>query len=170
MPSPHLFGNMVQLGYVVTDFDRAAVKFRERYGIDKWKVVPLDPGSASSRIAMAYVGDIIFELVEVDTSVELLDIHRGWLPEDPGEARLNHVAFMLDSLEAWQDNKLGLLVSHAAQMPKSVPMARGKHLYPFRTQQLSLVAVTILGVHPWENSTVPNYKKTILTGWSFSYD
>jgi hypothetical protein len=40
-----------------------------------------------------------------------------------------------------------------------VPMARGKHLLPYRTQQLSLVAVTILGVHPWENSKVPNYKK-----------
>jgi len=26
----------------------------------------------------------------------------------------------------------------------SVPMARGKHLFPFRTQKLSLVAVTIL--------------------------
>jgi len=41
-----------------------------------------------------------------------------------------------------------------------VPIARGKHLFPFRTQQLSLVAVTILGVHPWENSTVPNFIKT----------
>lgn len=102
MSSPHLFGQLIQLGYVVTDFDQAAVKFRERYGIDKWKVVPLGPGSASSRIAMAYVGDVIFELVEVDLSVELMDIHRGWLPADPGEARFNHVAFMLDSLEKWQ--------------------------------------------------------------------
>jgi hypothetical protein len=40
-------------------------------------------------------------------------------------------------------------------------MARGKHLLPYRTQQLSLAAVTILGVHPWENSTVPNYKKDL---------
>jgi hypothetical protein len=38
-----------------------------------------------------------------------------------------------------------------------VPIARGQHLFPCRTQQLSLVAVTILGVHPWENSTVPNF-------------
>jgi hypothetical protein len=38
-----------------------------------------------------------------------------------------------------------------------VPIARGQHLFPCRTQQLSLGAVTILGVHPWENSTVPNY-------------
>jgi hypothetical protein len=102
MTSTHLFGQQVQLGYVVTDLDQAAVRFRERYGIDKWKVIPLEPGTASSRIAMAYVGDIIFELVEVDLSVELLDIHRGWLPADPSRARLNHVAFMLDSLEAWK--------------------------------------------------------------------
>jgi hypothetical protein len=41
---------------------------------------------------------------------------------------------------------------------KSVPMAQGRHLFPCRTQKLSLAAVTILGVHPWENSTVPNYR------------
>jgi hypothetical protein len=45
-----------------------------------------------------------------------------------------------------------------------VPIARGQHLFPCRTQQLSLGAVTILGVHPWENSTVPNYTKSLLTG------
>lgn len=37
-------------------------------------------------------------------------------------------------------------------------MAQGRHLFPYRTQKLSLAAVTILGVHPWENSTVPNYR------------
>ena len=49
-------------------------------------------------------------------------------------------------------------------MPCLVPMARGKHLFPCRTQQLSLAAVTILGVHPWENSTVPNYMKSSRKG------
>lgn len=34
-------------------------------------------------------------------------------------------------------------------------MAREKHLFPCRTQKLSLAAVTILGGYPWENSTVP---------------
>lgn len=102
MPSPHLLGQLIQLGYSVIDLDKAAEGFRRRYGIDRWKVVPLDPGSPASRIAMAYVGDIIFELVEVDLSVEMLPIHRGWLPADPAEARFNHVAFLLDSLEAWQ--------------------------------------------------------------------
>ena len=53
---------------------------------------------------------------------------------------------------------LGFLVGQTAKKPKSVPMAQGKHLYPFRTQQLSLVAVTILGGYPWENSTVPFYR------------
>ena len=51
----------------------------------------------------------------------------------------------------------------------SVPMARGKHLFPYRTQQLSLAAVTILGAHPWENSTVPNYIKAIRIGWLLSF-
>ena len=99
--SAHMFGRLVQLGYVVTDFEQASAKLGERYGIDRWKVLPLDPGSPASRIAMAYVGDIIFELVEVDLAVELLPIHRGWLPANPADARFNHVAFMLDSLDAF---------------------------------------------------------------------
>ena len=49
-------------------------------------------------------------------------------------------------------------------------MARGKHLFPCRTQQLSLVAVTILGVHPWENSTVPNYIKVLRIGGLLFFD
>lgn len=53
-------------------------------------------------------------------------------------------------------------------MQRSVPMAQGRHLFPYRTQKLSLAAVTILGVHPWENSTVPNYKKGVRIGLSFS--
>lgn len=102
MTSPHIFGNLVQLGYVVTDFDKASVRMGERHGIDRWKVVPLDPGSPISRMAMAYVGDIIFELIEVDLSIPLLPIHQGWLPSDPYSARLNHVAFMLPSLDDWR--------------------------------------------------------------------
>ena len=115
--SPHLFGNLVQLGYAVTDFDRASARFGERYGIDRWKVVPLDPGSPASRIAMAYVGDIIFELVEVDLSVDLLPIHRGWLPADPAGARFNHVAFMLESME-----EFGGAQDHFRELGVDVPV------------------------------------------------
>jgi hypothetical protein len=50
-----------------------------------------------------------------------------------------------DSPRAFQGSKLCLLVGNAAQVPHLVPMARGKHLFPSRTQQLSPVAVTILG-------------------------
>src|SRR6185503_523451 len=56
-----------------------------------------------------------------------------------------------------------------SQSVLSVPMARGKHLFPCRTQQLSLAAVTILGVHPWENSTVPNYIKPFRIGGALSF-
>ena len=49
----------------------------------------------------------------------------------------------------------------------SVPMALGKHLFSFRTQQLSPVAAIILRER--ETSTVPNYKKAILIGWLFSF-
>ena len=55
------------------------------------------------------------------------------------------------------------------EMASLVPIARGQHLFPCRTQQLSLVAVTILGPEPWENSTVPNFDQTILKRVVFSY-
>ena len=46
-------------------------------------------------------------------------------------------------------------------------MARGKHLFPYRTQKLSLVAVTILLSR--ENSTVPSYVQSLLFGRLFTF-
>lgn len=120
MTSPHLFGQFMQLGYVVTDLDEVTSKFRDRYGIDDWKIVPMPPGSPLSRLAMAYVGDVMFELVEVDQSVELLEIHRGWLPADPGEARFNHVAFLLDSREEWSHAQ-AKFAEQGVAVPVSMP-------------------------------------------------
>ena len=48
----------------------------------------------------------------------------------------------------------------------SVPMARRKHLFSFRTQKLSSPAAIIL--RKWETSTVPNYKKDFRIGSPFS--
>lgn len=50
--------------------------------------------------------------------------------------------------------------------PPSVPMARRKHLFSFRTQKLSSPAAIIL--RKWETSTVPNYKKDFRIGSPFS--
>ena len=50
----------------------------------------------------------------------------------------------------------------------SVPMARGRHLFPCRTQKLSLVAVTILGSSsPGKIARCRIIEITILKGWFF---
>ncbi len=49
---------------------------------------------------------------------------------------------------------------------RSVPMALGKHLFSFRTQQLSPAAAIILRKR--ETSTVPNYKRDVREGVFFS--
>jgi hypothetical protein len=91
------FRNLFHLGYVVTDLQLAMDEMRETFGIAKWKVLPLPEGAPAKAIGFAYLQDKMIELVEVDLGQELLAIHRGWLPQAAHQARLNHVAYMLDS-------------------------------------------------------------------------
>ena len=93
------FRNLFHLGYVVVDLQQVMDGMRKTFGIAKWKVLPLPEGAPAKAIGFAYVQHQMIELVEVDLGQELLPIHRGWLPASPGEARLNHVAYMLDSEE-----------------------------------------------------------------------
>jgi hypothetical protein len=67
--------------------------------------------------------------------------------------RLGRAARDLGLAKARRDEKPG----NGCLITASVPMARGKRLFPFRTQKLSLAAVTILREYPWENSTAPFY-------------
>lgn len=85
------------LGYVVLDLEPVMAGFRERFGVADWKILPLPEGAPASAIAFAYVGGRMIELVALDLRQELLAIHRDFLPTAPGEARLNHVCYMLES-------------------------------------------------------------------------
>ena len=58
--------------------------------------------------------------------------------------------------------KLPHLGTFEEQSLTSVPMARRKHLFSFRTQKLSSPAAIIL--RKWETSTVPNYKRDFRIG------
>lgn len=96
------FRSLFHLGYVVLDLEGVMASMGERFGVTKWKVLPLPEGAPAKAIGFAYAGERMIELVEVDLRQELLPIHRGWLPKDPGEARLNHVAYMLDDEDELQ--------------------------------------------------------------------
>ena len=91
------FRSLFHLGYVVIDLEKVMADMRDRFGVAKWTVLPLPEGAPAKAIGFAYAGDHMIELVEVDLRQELMSIHRDWLPADPGEARLNHVAYIVDS-------------------------------------------------------------------------
>lgn len=97
LPLP--FRNFFHLGYVVVDLEQVMANMRNRFGLAEWKILPLPEGAPAKAIGFAYAQDTLIELVEVDLRQELLPMHRGWLPAAPGEARLNHVAYLLDSEE-----------------------------------------------------------------------
>jgi hypothetical protein len=99
-PSP--FRNFFHAGYVVLDLQKVMADMRETFGVREWKILPLPEGSPAKAIGFAYVGATMIELVELDLRYELLPMHRGWLPPTEGEAKLNHLAYILDSDEELQ--------------------------------------------------------------------
>ena len=100
--SSPLLGKYFHSGYVVVNLEKALANMRRDFGVADWKIIPLPAGSPASAIAMAYVRGTMIELVEVDRGQELLSIFDGWLPATEDGARLNHVAFMMDSEEQWR--------------------------------------------------------------------
>jgi hypothetical protein len=99
MSSPSPFRNFFHAGYVVLDLAKVIDKMAARFGVERWKILPLPAGAPAKAIGFAYAQQTMIELVELDLDQELLPIHRGWLPRSESEARLNHLAYMLDSEE-----------------------------------------------------------------------
>lgn len=97
MNSLRPFRNFFHLGYVVLSLDEVMDGMRTRFGVAKWKILPLPDDAPAKAIGFAYVQGTMLELVEVDLGRELLSIHRDFVPRSAGEARLNHVAYLLDS-------------------------------------------------------------------------
>lgn len=88
--------NLFHLGYVVLDLEQVMAGMCKTFGVANWKILPLPEGAPAKAIGFAYVGETMVELVEVDLRQELLPIHRGWLPQSASEAKLNHVAYLVD--------------------------------------------------------------------------
>jgi hypothetical protein len=99
MSPPSPFRNFFHAGYVVLDMAKVVGSMKDRFGVERWKILPLPEGAPAKAIGFAYAQQNLIELVELDLSQELLPIHRGWLPQSENEAKLNHLAYMLDSEE-----------------------------------------------------------------------
>ena len=106
-----------------------------------------------------------------------VDLTSNWCKATPNTQSINRLVFS-------QNDKHSCPFGHRSKVSRtilallyrlesvssltSVPMAVRKHLFPFRTQKLSSSAAIIL--RKWETSTVPNYKKRVLIGLSFSIE
>lgn len=99
--------NFFHAGYVVLDLEKVMAGMRQTFGVADWKVLPLPDGAPARAVGFAYVGDRMIELVELDLRQEPMAIHRGFVPESDSEAKLNHLAYMLDS-----EDELLSLVAH----------------------------------------------------------
>lgn len=82
------FANMYQLGYVVRDVDRAAARFCQTFGIERFRVIRHGPDIATGH---AYVGDTMIELVEVGPNGP--GYFQSYIPEDPDRAVFHHHAY-----------------------------------------------------------------------------
>jgi hypothetical protein len=94
---PLIFRNHFQHGYVVRNLEKAMAPFRERCGIGKWQVMPLPAGSPVRAIALAYVQNVMIELIEAVADHET--IYRRFIPESESAARFHHLGYLLEREE-----------------------------------------------------------------------
>jgi hypothetical protein len=94
------FRNSFHAGYIVRDLAQAVASMRNEFDVEHWKILPLPDGAPARAIGMAYVHGTMIELIEVGPKQEAMAISRGWIPPRPDAvARLNHLAYLLDSEE-----------------------------------------------------------------------
>lgn len=89
------FANMYQLGYVARDLERAAMKFRRVFGIERFRIIRHGPDIAT---AHAYVGDVMVELIEAGPNGP--GYFQSYIPDDPDSAAFHHHAYRVyDEME-----------------------------------------------------------------------
>ena len=76
MPAETNITGVTQIGIITADIDRAVRTWADRYGVGPWQVFRFDPSNMSEltvggrpveygmRIALAYLGPMMFELIE----------------------------------------------------------------------------------------------------------
>lgn len=103
-----------QLGYVVTDVDRAIAYYKDTFGVRPWLVLEERPEPCIEageeihpmlRIALSYLGPVQMELIE---AVEGECLHRDYVQQSGGG--LHHLGFMVRDLDKRLDacHRLGI--------------------------------------------------------------
>ncbi len=116
-----VFNETMQLGIVVRDLEATVRRYEDDYGIGPWRFDPIDlgaandhreygqPGERSIRIAIAMVGQVMWELIE---PLEEEGIYARFLAEK-GEG-IHHVAVAtsgFDETVARAERKDGVMLS-----------------------------------------------------------
>jgi hypothetical protein len=84
-----------QTAYLTNDLDRAKTLFTERLGIRDFQDLggPL-PHGGTIRVALAWVGTIMYELMETEGSE--ISVYADWLPREAGfHIRHHHLGYIL---------------------------------------------------------------------------
>ena len=100
MTIPVAFRDHFQNAYVVRNFDGASGMLRDRFGIAKWHVMRLPEGSPVSRIGLAYVQNLMIELIEAVPNQD--SIYKDWIPKSDTAAKFHHHGFLIEREEDYQ--------------------------------------------------------------------
>ena len=102
MTATFVHGTFFQLGYVVRDLDRAIAKYVRRCGETGFSIsVPQAPDGGRlpmTRIALAYVDDVMIELIEADRAQASIYTHA--LPEAADAICLHHLGYLVEDFSA----------------------------------------------------------------------
>ncbi len=99
----HLFGGFFQLGYVTGNLDRAMEAYQVRFGSTEFLTFPTpdppeSPPLPMSRIALAYIDDVMIELIEVKP--EIPSLYSDVLPATQEDIALHHLGFFIPDHDA----------------------------------------------------------------------
>jgi hypothetical protein len=108
MAQPPIFGKFFQVGYVVRDIDAATRAAGERFGVTKWHI-KRNPAGPLVGLGTAWVGGTMWEYLEFHPEMTP-EIFARFLPDDPRDARTNHVGYMLEDQAQLQ----AVMAQHAA--------------------------------------------------------
>lgn len=95
-----------QLGYVTREIDEGVEHFSKRFGIRNFKHMRNMTGH-SRHIALAYIGDLMIEIIEPNDPVN--GLYSSAVPSEPGPCRLHHHGFLIEGAEEWAALSSGLI-------------------------------------------------------------
>lgn len=117
----HIFGGFFQLGYVTRDVDLAVAAFRERFGpvdfLINDPVSPENPSPAARRIALAWIDDMMTEIIQPD--FDQPTIYDAAVPDADGAIRIHHFGYLIDDHDRMLQHMVGL--GYAVPMQGSMP-------------------------------------------------